>query len=446
VTRAGTIESLPSGRFRVRRKDVNGKYRPLGTFDTEDEAELALAAPFPTASDKIKITLRSFGEEYLERRKASGIRDIRTDRSRWEIHIGPDPIAVVPLRELRPKHVRDWRDRLRAKGLAPSTIRNTLNLLRCALQDAVERDMVRENVAKDVKLHRSAQATTDEGWRILNPDDQLALLRSVPRDYWHHLAFALGTGVRNHEQWSLLLEDIDLDGRVVTIRSGKSGATKSGKVRRVPLFGLALDAAREAVWAQKRGCRFAFPCPRTNRRRATDHPRQFKRWLKVAGLDNSIRWYDLRHTCATALLAGWWGRKWSLDEVCQMLGHSDTGVTQRYAHFLAETLMAAGAGTGFHADLEELIADLRKRSESLGASLESRTPDLWFTNPRAIQRFSGLAVVEFHARSTAPDCRAAAAILEATALACTPGTELRVRELLREAAESLQGQSAEVCP
>jgi Zn-dependent membrane protease YugP len=48
----------------------------------------------------------------------------------------------------------------------------------------------------------------------------------------------------------------------------------------------------------------------------------------------------------------------------------------------------------------------------------------------------------FQARSTAPDCRVAAAVLEATALAYVPGTEIRVNELLREAMETLQGGGA----
>jgi integrase len=66
-----------------------------------------------------------------------------------------------------------------------------------------------------------------------------------------------------------------------------------------------------------------------------------------AGLPE-LRWHDLRHTCAVALLAGWWGRRWSLDEIGALLGHSTVRVTERYAHRLQSTLWAAAASTPAH--------------------------------------------------------------------------------------------------
>jgi len=36
-------------------------------------------------------------------------------------------------------------------------------------------------------------------------------------------------------------------------------------------------------------------------------------------------------------VAGWWGRAWTLTEVCALLGHSSIKVTERYAH-LAGTI------------------------------------------------------------------------------------------------------------
>jgi integrase len=45
-----------------------------------------------------------------------------------------------------------------------------------------------------------------------------------------------------------------------------------------------------------------------------------------------VRFHDLRHTCASHLVSGTWGRAWRLEEVRDYLGHSNISVTQRYAH------------------------------------------------------------------------------------------------------------------
>lgn len=72
------------------------------------------------------------------------------------------------------------------------------------------------------------------------------------------------------------------------------------------------------------------------------------KWVEAAGIKRRIRWHDLRHTCATSLLAGWWGgRKWTLDEVCGYLGHSSVKVTERYARKLGETQAKAVSETKF---------------------------------------------------------------------------------------------------
>jgi hypothetical protein len=53
----------------------------------------------------------------------------------------------------------------------------------------------------------------------------------------------------------------------------------------------------------------------------------------------------LRHTGATALLGGFFGHKWRLEEILQLLGHKDIETTQRYAHALQETLNEAARAT-----------------------------------------------------------------------------------------------------
>ncbi|WP_437310834.1 tyrosine-type recombinase/integrase [Sorangium sp. So ce388] len=63
---------------------------------------------------------------------------------------------------------------------------------------------------------------------------------------------------------------------------------------------------------------------------------RFDRHLAAAGITRPVRWHDLRHSCASSLAAGWWGRRWTLEEVRERLGHPSIPSAHRYAH-LSET-------------------------------------------------------------------------------------------------------------
>lgn len=56
------------------------------------------------------------------------------------------------------------------------------------------------------------------------------------------------------------------------------------------------------------------------------------RVLRLAGITRRVRFHDLRHTCASHLVQGTWGRVWTLAEVRTVLGHGSVRLTERYAH------------------------------------------------------------------------------------------------------------------
>ncbi len=81
---------------------------------------------------------------------------------------------------------------------------------------------------------------------------------------------AMGTGIRQGEQWNLELRDVHVDEAEpwLFVRWGSPGkAPKNGKVRRVPLFGLALAAMNERwlamlpSWAEHYPARAGLPYP-----------------------------------------------------------------------------------------------------------------------------------------------------------------------------------------
>ena len=371
----GSTETLPSGRVRARKIDPKtGRYRKVGTFDTQAEADHALAQPLPKAGKG--STLADIWPDFEKRRRVT-VRDFRTDIQRWALYVETHDIVNVPLRQLTRGMILRWLESLKVRGLELQTRKNALNLLRVVLHSALDDELIAANPARDIRLKRSEEGSTDDKWRVIDPDQQLALLRAVAPEEWPAVAAMLGLGFRNSEQWRLRWEDVDMDQRLVTVRySVKGKKTKSGKIRRLPLFGLALEAFRAAEHARKGGCEYVFPAPRTNERRGdSSHPTRWKAWLKAAGIDAAFRWYDLRHTCATSLLAGWWGPAWSLEEIRQLLGHSTIKMTERYAHLLNETLRAAGARSDV-----EFHGESGSAAKS-GAIFGIRTRDLRFTKP-----------------------------------------------------------------
>src|SRR5436190_14270210 len=120
---AGTIE--PYGkRFRARLpRNPDGDRPTVGIYDTEEEAQRMLDAVAAVAARQdIPLTslstVRTYGERFLDRRERRGIRDVRSDRSRWKTHIATASFIDWPLDKVLRKDVREWLDELAAKRVA----------------------------------------------------------------------------------------------------------------------------------------------------------------------------------------------------------------------------------------------------------------------------------------------------------------------------------------
>jgi|HubBroStandDraft_6_1064221.scaffolds.fasta_scaffold163362_2 integrase len=356
----GTIDQLPSGRWRLR-VNVAGKQVTVGTYDSNELAERARPEASKIARSGSReyegLTVQELGKRILTRREVKReVRDPGSDWSRWDTHIKPDEIAKFGVSRLQPKHVHAWIGRLKEKGLATQTIRNCRNLLSIVLREACEQGLIKTNPTAEIRM-RAPKVSAEAGWTYLVPAEQMTLVNAVPMPERCLVAFAIGSGLRAGELCALRRVDVDIEGRRLMVRFGEppDQPTKTGKVRLVPLFGMALEAAQAwlAVFPARAGAEAMFPLPgdRTNRYgdyRDPDHVIDWKVWkaaLLESGLSRRVRWHDLRHTCASSLVSGWWGRRWSLQEVKEMLGHTTIDVTQRYAHLAPGALEEAGTAT-----------------------------------------------------------------------------------------------------
>ncbi len=366
VQGAGSIDSLPSGSFRVR-VTVDGK-RVTEIFPTKGEAEgfrraIALermkdvreaAAPAPLP---VVETLAAWGETWMKRRASQGtVRWTKDERRRWTKHVQGSPLATMPLVDVRPRDVRAWLDGMMEKRgpngklLSRQTILHAFNLVRKALADAADDERVASNPAADVDVPKRAEKRGDDPWTHLTAEEVRAVERceAIPERERLLFVVAIYTGLRAGELWALRWADVATEGAAaVTVRASHKNVPKNGLVQRVPL----LPAARDAFVALRAlafgeggkvdGEALVFPAAMGGQRHRNDDAGWSSRKVRSkprvglrerAGITRRVRFHDLRHTFASHLVMGTWtDAPLPLVEVRDLMRHGSIAMTERYA-------------------------------------------------------------------------------------------------------------------
>lgn len=244
------------------------------------------------------------------------------------------------------------------------TVQKTHRVLSQALKQAVRWRLLSYNPAADVALPRDQRpemsaltAAQAEGFiraadaydREPEGSDDGRTARRLPRGIL--FTFTLATGMRPGEVLALRWQDVDLAAGRVTVRRnlvqlhGRTvfGEPKSRAGRRVIPLPSSMTARLRAhrKWQaelrlllgsgyQDEDLVFAsMTGGPLNPQNLTS--RDLKAILRRAELPASLRWYDLRHTCATLLLAA--GE--NVKVVAERLGHAKAALTlDLYAHVL----------------------------------------------------------------------------------------------------------------
>jgi integrase len=348
-----TAWAEPMGqRWRVRTRLRGRVVTVEGSIATREEAErfaetYSRLVADGTIADPRGITLGSWGSDWLDRRELDGVRGIRQERSVWARHVADSTLASLRLDAIRAPHVADWLDAVRSarrtrtvregdthrlveeqETVSRQTAAHALRLVRGALAYAVTRGLLETSPAAAVRLPREARV--EDPWTWLTADELARVVELAPPLF----TVAVFTGLRRGELFALRWEDVDLERARLHVRRSLDGATKSGKSRLVPLLPPALAALRrildERTAAQRAQDRvFARADGEAYARGYTG---RWDTWRERCGITRPVRFHDLRHTCASHLVLGTWGRTLRLDEVRAWLGHSSITVTQRYAH------------------------------------------------------------------------------------------------------------------
>ncbi|MCB9175986.1 MAG: site-specific integrase [Caldilineae bacterium] len=355
----GSIRHRADGRWEAR-VTIGGRQRSIYA---KTRAEVArkmrqaiqqVESGIPLADER--TTVAQFLNTWLETVVESSVRPstFRSYEMHVRIHLSP-ALGKKRLAKLAPHHVQEMMNAKLAEGLSPQTVRHIRATLRRALGHALKWGLVSRNVATLVDPpkvpRRKVEPLTEEG--------AAAILDAVSGHRLEALyTVAMAIGLRQGEALGLRWQDVDLDGgklRVVHALQRIDGELqlvepKSAQARRtiiLPEIAIAALKRHRALQNRERLAAggdwvdgdFVFTTTVGTPLDGPNVTRTFQRLLKNAGLPPH-RFHDLRHDCATLLLA----QGVPLRVVKEILGHSQISLTaDTYAHVVPALQQDAAA-------------------------------------------------------------------------------------------------------
>lgn len=335
----------PTGIRRYHNHTIRGTKRDAERYRTKTLRALDTG----TFADETQATVAEFINEWLEtsakpRVRARTLADYRSLAERYLVPL----LGHRKLAQLTPKDIQRTYNELKARGLSARTVRYAHSVLHGALEQAVRWNLLARNSAKLVDLPRDERREM----RALTPAEASRLLAAARGTRFEALWILLLTsGLRPGEALGLKWSDIDADRvriqrTLVWQRDGswELAEPKTSRARRVVTLPPTTHRALQSHRAQQLEERFragphweGLDLVFSN---AAGRPlewrliarRYFHPLLRAADL-GSLRPYDLRHSCATLLLAA--GE--NVKVVSERLGHASVALTlDVYSHVLPD--------------------------------------------------------------------------------------------------------------
>ena len=270
----------------------------------------------------VKVAFETFGKRYMEHAKAnkrSWLRDEQMLKQLTEYFGSERPLTAIG-----PVDIEGYKLRRRTQ-VSGSTVNRELALLKRMFNLAIEWDLFldrnpvcRVNFFKEFNIHR----------RVLSIEEEEKLIKHAAPFLQELIIFALNTGMRVGEIFSLQWSYVDLGKGVLNVF-----APKTGKTRAVPIN----TETRRVLEARALGPKndYVFYNHDTGKP-FVDLKAGFALACRKAGI-SGVTWHTLRHTFASCLL----DRGVDIVTVQQLLGHSTVVVTMRYTHTNLDSKRAA---------------------------------------------------------------------------------------------------------
>lgn len=246
-----------------------------------------------------------------------------------------DAFEKVGVGAMTKSDIQSWIRDLQGKGLSPGTIKHCFRILRSILQEAVDRKLIAESPCRRVALPRVERQER----LYLEPEEVRRLADAIGTQFKALVLCGAYLGCRWGELVGLRRSNLNLDAgtiRIVGTLEEVAGIvryvedTKTAASRRtltLPRF--LIDVLREHL-AMSPETELVFVGAEGGLLRRNNFRRRFwKPALAAARLNEGLRFHDLRHTCASILIAQGAHPK----EIQTRLGHSSITTTMdRYGH------------------------------------------------------------------------------------------------------------------
>lgn len=229
------------------------------------------------------------------------------------------------LTEVKSATLSDFETARRSSGVSAPTIRRDLACLSSLMTSAVDWEWIDVNPVP-VFLRRRKKRGLKEAQgrtRYLSHKEETALLAAASPSVRSAIAFAIDTGLRLEEQFSLTWERVDLNARRIAL---EARLTKSKAERLVPLF----PRSAQFLAQLPRHIRSPYVFRHDDGGRLNNMEKGFKAAVRRAKLKD-LRWHDLRRTCGCRLLQDY---RQSMEQVRDILGHASVTTTENCYAFL----------------------------------------------------------------------------------------------------------------
>lgn len=347
------------------------KQKRKGGFATRKEAEIAAANLIKELNDgtyvnESDITFRDFTDHWLKLYESSGTVKVSTIRVRkYIIGIWMEYLSAFKLRDITTKRYQDALFDLKKRGYSDDSLAGIHTTGRMIFRKAVELGYLKKDPTEFAIVPREKKTVEElesqkEIPKYLERDELIRFLDTA-RTHGSHLDYTIFltlsyTGMRIGELLALKWQDIDFDEQIISITKTLynphyraadyqllTPKTKSS-VRTIDIDETVISELKKLRAFQnevrmKHRDRYHdenFVFANLSNEKALGYPlnvrtieRKMKRFLHLAGLDESLTPHSLRHT-HTSLLAEAGA---TLEEIMERLGHRNDDTTRNvYLH------------------------------------------------------------------------------------------------------------------